>query len=155
MQIRSRSVEQPDNRHVQMKEFAGSLCSDSDLGFRGIEANSRTSLTFRSDQPIPRRWRSDDLTRSLSVKSQGSQRHVSVIVALDHLAHVLDFIGSQACGDDSWTDCLVLETTASLGAAPTVVARCRELRDSQRSVERQDLPRPCDRSQEITSGTPR
>jgi len=77
---------------------------------------------------------------------------VSVIVVLDHLAHVLDFIRGQSSRDDSWTAWLVLEITASLIATPTVVARCRETRDSERRAERQDLPRPLDRSQENSLG---
>lgn len=47
---------------------------------------------------------------------------------------------------------LVIEITSSLGAAPTVVARCRETRDSKRRAERQHLPRPLDRSQENLLG---
>jgi hypothetical protein len=77
---------------------------------------------------------------------------VSVIVALDHLAHVSNFIGSQACRGDSWTAWLVIEITPSLGAAPTVVARCRETRDAQRCIERQDLPGARDRPKEAPLG---
>jgi len=38
MKIRSRAIEQPDDRHVQMKEFAGGLGSDPDLGFGRVDA---------------------------------------------------------------------------------------------------------------------
>jgi len=131
----SRSVEQPDDRHIQVKEFTRSLRSDSDLRFSGIDANPRTSPAFRSDQPIPRRWRSEDLPNSLSVKRQGSQRHVSVIAALDHRSHVLDFIWGETSGDDSWAAWLVIEITASLIATPSVVARRGETRDSKRRAE--------------------
>ncbi|MAG30462.1 MAG: hypothetical protein CL908_06140 [Deltaproteobacteria bacterium] len=88
----------------------------------------------------------------MSVKCERSQRHVSVIVALDHLSHIFDFSGSQACGDDSRAACLVIEIASSLAAAPSVVARCRETRDSKHRSERQDLPRPLDRSQENLLG---
>jgi len=77
---------------------------------------------------------------------------VSVAVALDHLSHFIDFIWGKTSGDDSRAAWLVIEIASSLGEAPTVVARCRETRDSKRRAERQDLPRPLDRSQENPLG---
>jgi hypothetical protein len=52
--------------HVQMMEFAGSPCSDSDLEFGGIDAYSRISPARISDQPIPRRARRDESNFGLS-----------------------------------------------------------------------------------------
>ena len=73
VQIRSRSIKQPDDRHVQMKEFPGSLRSDADFGFRGMDSDSGASPPRIPDKPIPRRWRGEDLADSLSVQRQGSQ----------------------------------------------------------------------------------
>ncbi len=152
MQIRSRPVEQPDDCYIQVEEFAGSVGAYADLGFDRIDTLSGSSPAAGADLPIPGRWRSQDLPDSLSVKSQRSQRHVSVIVALDHLAHGVDLIGSQACRDDARTACLIIKVTSGLGTTPIVVAGCRETRDSKRGVEWHDVSRPCDRSQEDALG---
>jgi hypothetical protein len=75
-----------------------------------------------------------------------------MIVALDHLAHSRGFVEGQASWDEAWAARLIIEVASSLGAAPAVVARCREASGSKRGVERQDVPRPRDRSQEDSFG---
>jgi hypothetical protein len=71
-----------------------------------------------------------------------------MIVALDLLAHILGFIGSQACRDDARAAWLVIEIAPGLGAAPTVVAGCRQASDSKGGAQRQDVSRSRDRSQQ-------
>jgi hypothetical protein len=75
-----------------------------------------------------------------------------VIIALDPLFHVFDFTGRQARRDDSWAARVIIQIAPGLRAAPTVVARCGETRDSKRRVERQDLPGAPDCSQENPLG---
>ena len=148
MKIGSRSIEQANDRHIQMQEFAGSFCSDADFRLGRIDTFPRASPAHISDESVPRGWRSQDLPASLSVKSQRSQRHVLELVALDHFAHAVDFTWSQACRDDTRSAWLVIEIAPSFGATTTVVARRRDTRNSKRGAERQDSPRPRDRSQE-------
>ena len=98
MQVGSRAIEQSDDRDVQVKEFVGSTCSDSDLRFGRIDAIPETPPPGFPGQDIPRRGRRKDLPDSLRMKRQRSERHVSVIAALDHFLHHSDFVRSQASG---------------------------------------------------------
>jgi len=152
MQIRSCTIEQPDDRYVQVKKFARSPRPDSDLGLGRIDAVPRSSPSSILDQPVPRRRRCDDLPGSLCVKCQRSQRHVSVIAALDHLPHVFDFSRSQSRGHNSRAARLVIQVASSLGTTPAVVARRGESRDSERRIQRQDSSRTFDCSQKCSLG---
>ena len=77
---------------------------------------------------------------------------MSVVLALDQLLHRFDFSGSQACGHDSWAARLIIQVASSLGPTPTVVARCRETRDSKGRVQWQNLSCALDRSQKNPLG---
>ena len=88
----------------------------------------------------------------MRMERECSHRHVPVILVFDQLSHVLDFRGSQVSGDDSRAAWLVIQAAAGLGTLPTVVARCREIRNSKHHVERQGPLRALDRSQEDPLG---
>jgi hypothetical protein len=75
-----------------------------------------------------------------------------VAIVFDHLPHVLDLGGSQAGGDDSRAARLIIEVAPGVRASPTVVARCRETRDSKDGVERQGFLRAADRPKEDPLG---
>ena len=75
-----------------------------------------------------------------------------MVVALDHLLHGLDFAGCQTRGDDSRTTGLIIQFAPRLGTTPAVVARCREARDSERRVQRQDLSCTLNRPQQDSLG---
>ena len=86
------------------------------------------------------------------MKCQPSQRHASVVATLDHLLHGFDFLGSQARRDDARTARLIIEFAPGLGTTPAVVAGGRQPCDSERRVERQNLPRTLDHSQQDLLG---
>jgi hypothetical protein len=83
-----------------------------------IDAVSRSPPTLCSHQPIPRRWRCDDLPDSLCVKCQPSQRHMSVVVAPDHLLHGFDFFRSRARGYDSRTAGSIIQLAPGFSTTP-------------------------------------
>jgi hypothetical protein len=80
------------------------------------------------------------------------QRHMPMIIVLHHLSHGFDFCRGQACRDHPGAAPSILQIAAGLGTLPTVVARRRETRDSERCAEREDLACSLDRSQEKPLG---
>ena len=122
MQVSAASIEQSDQRGVDVPDLIGGRGPDPDLRLGRMKALPGPSPVAIADQAIPRAGRSKHFTKSLSQQSQGSGGNVSILVGCCQVMDRLNLGSRKLLGCQSGTRWLIIECTLLL-AVPVMVAR--------------------------------
>ena len=81
VQVKSSSVEQPDDGHVDVPVLVGPGCANSLLRRRGMDTSARTQPTPFSNEPTPGCGGGEECPDALGVERETAQRHVAIAAA--------------------------------------------------------------------------
>ena len=137
MQVRTRSIEQPDQRRVDMPDLIRRRSSNAHLRLGGVDASTRPTPPVPPHQPVPGGWGSENLVEPLSKHRQRSRGHVTVFFGSHHLLDRLDLASRQLLRRRSWTRGHIVETALIL-SLPRMVPRMRQSKDAQRRTQWKD-----------------
>ncbi len=129
VQIGSASVEQPDQRRIDVPDLIGMRSPYPDFRFGRMDPLPRPSPLMITDQPIPSARRSKDLAEALSEQGQRPDWDMSVLVRCRQFMDRFDFRCRELLRANSWTRWPVIEYTLTL-AFPMVITRRRQPDDS-------------------------
>lgn len=126
VQVRLRAIEQPEQRDVDVHEYAGSRGSDADGGSSGVHSEAGAVPAVFPDEACPRGDVSKHLPDALGVEGQGAQRHVTVVGAGDELSHGRALLGGEPRRATLRTRRAVVEVAGERAVAPGLIAAGRE-----------------------------
>jgi len=125
VQISSASIQQPDQRRVDVPNLVGMGSPNPDLRLGRMDALPGSSPLVIADQSIPRARSSKDLTKALSEESQCPGRDMSILVRRCQVMDRFSLGSRELLGANSWTRWPVIECTLIL-SFPMVVTRRRQ-----------------------------
>jgi len=137
VQVHLRAIEQSDDRHVDVPELIGLRSRHSILWVCGVNPCAGPTPAPLANQPVPGRRRGEYATESLGKDGESAGRNMPVLWRLDHLLDGHDLRGGQPRGLRLRATHLVVEFTELLGPAPLMMARRRQMQDTQSTSERE------------------
>src|SRR5512133_1296818 len=96
VEVSLRTVEQPDDGHVDMPRFVWSGSAKADSWLRRMHPQSWSSPTSDPNQLRPSSRMSKHPAIALRVQSKRPNRHMSIILRLNQLSDGFDFAKGQA-----------------------------------------------------------
>ena len=132
MEIDFRSVEQLDERGIDVPDFVWLRSSNTDGGLGRVEALPWASPTMLAHKICPGAGGSKDLADSLGIASQGAERHVPMLGRQYHLLDVGHLDGREVARAGSRARGAIVQSADRRGGAvPSVVSPGFEMRDTQ------------------------